>query len=389
MFQLDLPTLSIVMSTAAAFAVLVMVTIWRINRTLAGIRWWAACALCATVGLLPVLVTRAGWLPYGVAMLASNALLLMAVLLLLEGTLRFKGHLKPHRWRHGLWLVPLMLALLWRVRGDELTTIVLRDAFFVLVLLSSALVMARPPAVGNRLSNAFNAIALLVMALAMTARGWIALDMDSALALRQHPINGLVYLVTVFFLMGWTYSVHMACYLSAHRTIDTLDPIDGATGLLKGHALMKHLQHAIARSERSGIQFCYLLIHLDGLGWVAQTQGTATVAQVHQAMSERLRNFTRAADLASHLGHDQFALLIHHMPDQQHLRGAIARLRQALAQPFHGPSGQTLPVQPSLGMAIWPLDGSTSEALLNCAHQRMQAERMSLLNSGIDESLPG
>ena len=70
-------------------------------------------------------------------------------------------------------------------------------------------------------------------------------------------------------------------------------------------------------------------------------------------------------------------MVLHHTPTQEHLRGAVARLRGLLAQPIEV---RNTPIQLdiSLGMAMWPTDGQTMEALENIATQRMQAEKFSM-----------
>ena len=384
MKYLDRSTLSLVMVMASAVSALVMFAIWRINRLIPGVRWWVGATVLGTVGFALLMVAKPYLSNPGVSMLLSNMLLFSALLMILEGTLRFTDHPSTLRWRAGLLLIPVFMVLTWYYQNDPLTRRVFHDGTYALLLAVCAAMMMRGPNPEDRLVNALSAFFLLGIACVMGMRALVATQLDSESALDAHPINSVVFLVIVMFVMGWTYSVHMACYLRAQRTIRELEREDALTGLSSRNHLAEVVGQEIARSQRTGIRFSYLLIDVDDLRQLHQEQGHSASDEVLRALGERLREFARDADFACHLGNDQFAVLLHHTPTLEHLRGAISRLRQLLAAPIRLEDRSTQ-LDFSIGMAMWPVDGETQAALEETALQRMEAEKFSMFRPSLNQ----
>lgn len=387
MKYLDRSTLSLVMVMATAVSALVMFAIWRINRLIPGVRWWVGATGLGTIGFGLLMMARPYLSNPGVSMLLSNMLLFSSLLMILEGTLRFMQHPSALRWRVGLLLIPVFMALTWTYQDDALTRRVFHDGTYSLLLMVCAATMMRGPSSDDRMVNALAAFFLLGISTVMGLRAIIATQLPNEQALDAHPINSLVFLVIVMFVMGWTYSVHMACYLRAQRTIRELEREDSLTGLSSRNHLVEAMEQEIARSQRTGIRFSYLLIDVDDFSRLNDEQGHEAGDDVLRALGARLREFARDADFACHLGNDQFAVLLHHTPTLENLRGAVSRLRQLLASPI-ALKNQSTQLDFSIGMAMWPVDGESRNALEATALQRMQAEKFSMFKPSLNRQGP-
>ncbi|MDD0837062.1 GGDEF domain-containing protein [Curvibacter sp. HBC61] len=384
---LDRPTLSLLMVLAAAMSALLLTTIWRINRQLPGLAWWTGAAGLGCLGFAFMAVASPYVASAGVATLLSSSLLFAALLLILEGSLRFMRRDTPRRWWSGLVLLPVFMGLTWGCLDEVVIRRVFHDSVYAVLLLGCALAMLSRVNPEERLVNTLSALFMLGMALVMALRAVISSQIPHDGALDQHPIHAVVYLLLMLFVMGWTYCVHMACYLRSQAAARQMQREDFVTTLPGPHALDDALRQEIARSQRTGLRFSYLLIEVAEPGQTSDAPPPALPPEVLRAFGQRLRQFARDADFACHLGDGRFVVLLHHTPSQEHLRGAIARLRHSLLAPIQDRAAQA-PLDVNIGMAMWPLDGPDTAALGHTALQRMQAEKFSMFKPFLDDANP-
>ncbi|HNK31441.1 MAG TPA: GGDEF domain-containing protein, partial [Plasticicumulans sp.] len=92
------------------------------------------------------------------------------------------------------------------------------------------------------------------------------------------------------------------------------------------------------------------------------------------AVAERLRRRVRGSDLVGRLGGDDHVVVAGPVPtvgDIEHIRVTLA---EALAQPFEV-LDRELGLGGSIGVALYPRDGTTPEKLLRVADQSMYATK--------------
>ena len=105
-----------------------------------------------------------------------------------------------------------------------------------------------------------------------------------------------------------------------------------------------------------------MLLDVDRLKPVNDTRGHAAGAALLQAVAALLRAPARTIDLAARIGGDEFALLL---PENDHA-GAVT-LVQRLTDAAASQHIDGYPVRCSAGIAVYPADGRTVEALLRSA----------------------
>lgn len=363
--------------TAGSIAAVLLFTTWRAHRNMAGVRWFAAAGATGVVGFLLATLPapdsdRPDW-----PMLINSGLVFGGSLMLLEGSLRFMHRASRLRWRAGLVLVPVFVLLNWWYEDERLAQHIFHDSAYSMVMLVAAFTMLCPMKGDDRMVNTLIAFFLMGIAGAMAACSVVAGQVDSPEVLQKHPIQSLTLAVVVLCVMGWAYSLHMACYVRSQAALRLMQLKDPITGLSGRQRVANFMRREIARSERTGVRFCYLIVDLNEIHQAGGHHDSTTADEIVVAFGKRLDEYARDADFACPLGDDQFAVVLHHTPTQEHLRGAVARLRHLLAQPVEV---RNMPVQVdiSLGMAMWPTDGQTLEALEQIATQRMQAEKFSM-----------
>jgi diguanylate cyclase (GGDEF)-like protein len=151
-----------------------------------------------------------------------------------------------------------------------------------------------------------------------------------------------------------------------HRS--TRDPL---TGLLNYRELMGVLSTEIRRCLRTGRGFAVLFLDLDGLKAINDRLGHAAGSRALCRMADALRDAGRAADTMSRYGGDEFAVV---MPegDSDAALQAAGRITARLAADKEPPK-----ITASYGLALFPQDGDTPEALLaraDVALYRMKRE---------------
>jgi diguanylate cyclase (GGDEF)-like protein len=149
---------------------------------------------------------------------------------------------------------------------------------------------------------------------------------------------------------------HMADKLEQEALVDPL------TGLLNRRALERDLRREKARATRYGRGFSLVVIDLDGLKKVNDTDGHLAGDFYLQGLATALGEALRAGDSAYRVGGDEFVILL---PETGEVRADLVaqRVVDAGAPPF------------SWGGASFGPDGDDPDELLALADQRLYARR--------------
>ncbi|MGS0755677.1 putative bifunctional diguanylate cyclase/phosphodiesterase [Roseateles sp. GG27B] len=121
--------------------------------------------------------------------------------------------------------------------------------------------------------------------------------------------------------------------------------------------------------RRENMSFALFNVDLDRFKQINDTLGNAYGDRVLKEVAERLKACTRDVDMVARLGSDEFALLIH-QADMRSAEQAALRVQEAMSRPF---SFNTLSftVTCSTGIALFPADGKTADALMASAERAM------------------
>ncbi|WP_170121143.1 GGDEF domain-containing phosphodiesterase [Halomonas denitrificans] len=145
---------------------------------------------------------------------------------------------------------------------------------------------------------------------------------------------------------------------------------DPSTGLASQWVFEDRLRHAIERADRHDQPLAVLLVRLDRADEVRQAYGEQAMQTLLAQVSRRLTGTLRGEDSIAYLGDDRWAVLIEHPVSPESLQAAALRCLEAMEAPFslgRPPLLLTL----SIGIAIYPEDGITSEQLMGRAGQAL------------------
>lgn len=145
---------------------------------------------------------------------------------------------------------------------------------------------------------------------------------------------------------------------------------DGLTQLPNRSFFRQRLDRALHFAPDAAPKLAVLYLDLDGMKVVNDTYGHIAGDQMLRVVASRLLRAVRGADMVSRQGGDEFALLLANLPDRDHVAQIAAKLFAAVASPMQ--IGTTeLCVRASIGIAQYPHDGTTTDALLGNADVAM------------------
>jgi diguanylate cyclase (GGDEF)-like protein/PAS domain S-box-containing protein len=150
----------------------------------------------------------------------------------------------------------------------------------------------------------------------------------------------------------------------AEEQLQLLAVTDPLTGLGNYRRLVEALDAEIKRSGRTGRPFAVLLLDLDQLKKINDRYGHLIGSQALCRLADVLRVFCRAIDTAARYGGDEFAVIL---PETT---AAAARLVASRIRSRLEDSLQPV-ISASIGVAVYPQDGETMEALLRTADREL------------------
>ncbi len=157
----------------------------------------------------------------------------------------------------------------------------------------------------------------------------------------------------------------------AHEDLKHLATHDILTGLPNRSQLEERIKQAIAYASRYQRQLAVVFMDLNDFKSINDTLGHQAGDELLKTMADRMVKCVRSVDTVARLGGDEFVIVLFDQPEQgATIIPTLDRLRQAIAQPVQI-GGQTLHVSGSLGLAIFPADGTDAGALLRNADAAM------------------
>ncbi|USX16907.1 EAL domain-containing protein [Oxalobacteraceae bacterium OTU3CAMAD1] len=156
----------------------------------------------------------------------------------------------------------------------------------------------------------------------------------------------------------------------AEQRAHDLSTRDVLTNLVNRRALIQHLEHAVAVSDRNGIGFALLFLDLDKFKQVNDNYGHEAGDELLRQVSARLSAAVRVADIVARLGGDEFVVLIEGRAASANAARVARKIEMACALPFEI-GGHRLKTAASIGIALYPQDGANAQLLMKHADTAM------------------
>jgi diguanylate cyclase (GGDEF)-like protein/PAS domain S-box-containing protein len=131
------------------------------------------------------------------------------------------------------------------------------------------------------------------------------------------------------------------------------------------------LDAALRQARVSGEHLAVLFIDLDRFKVVNDTLGHHIGDGLLRSVAQRLKESVRSEDLVSRLGGDEFVAILRHLKDANQARWQAEHRLIPLVRQTHDVLGHALNVSCSVGIALYPQDGSDLDELMRRADAAM------------------
>jgi len=145
---------------------------------------------------------------------------------------------------------------------------------------------------------------------------------------------------------------------------------DYLTNIPNRYLLLDRINHLIAQSERDTNTFALLYIDVDNFKTINDSKGHAFGDDVLKETALRLKQSIRNSDTVARIGGDEFVVLLEKIADENDVSNMIGVLTNALNRVFCI-QNEELHFRCSIGSALYPHQGETTDALLAAADKAM------------------
>jgi diguanylate cyclase (GGDEF)-like protein/PAS domain S-box-containing protein len=149
---------------------------------------------------------------------------------------------------------------------------------------------------------------------------------------------------------------------------------DPLTGLPNRKLLQDRLQEALVWANDHGQLAALLFLDLDGFKAINDTLGHRVGDLLLKAVAQRLTGCLRGSDLVARLGGDEFVVLLPAIPGVQDVARVAEKILATLSKKFVLEE-QSILITTSLGVSIYPLDGTDMDSLMVKADQAMYSAK--------------
>jgi diguanylate cyclase (GGDEF)-like protein len=139
-------------------------------------------------------------------------------------------------------------------------------------------------------------------------------------------------------------------------------------------SLDKHLDAMITEARNAAGIFGFIYIDLDEFKQINDFYGHQVGDRYLQEVALRMKRQLRSHDLLARQGGDEFAALVPVVRSRVEVEEIAERLERCFDEPF-AIDDYTVQGSASVGIAIYPSDGDTKDALLNTADAAMYREK--------------
>jgi diguanylate cyclase (GGDEF)-like protein/PAS domain S-box-containing protein len=156
----------------------------------------------------------------------------------------------------------------------------------------------------------------------------------------------------------------------SEKQIEYLAYYDTVTGLPNRALLLDRLHQALALAHREGRELALLFLDLDNFKDLNNTKGHDVGDKLLKEVARRLNGCLCESNTLARLGGDEFVIVLTSIRDEEGAAATARRVQALFNDPFLI-DGQEFYSSASIGIALYPEDGTDVESLFKCADAAM------------------
>jgi diguanylate cyclase (GGDEF)-like protein/PAS domain S-box-containing protein len=145
---------------------------------------------------------------------------------------------------------------------------------------------------------------------------------------------------------------------------------DTLTGLANRMLAKNRTEQIIATAKRDKVKNAFLFLDLDDFKRINDSLGHPTGDKILKAVASRLKESIRESDVISRQGGDEFLVILPNVKSEDEITIVAKKILAELEKPFDV-NTHTLNISGSIGISVFPEDGTNFESLLQSADTAM------------------
>jgi len=158
--------------------------------------------------------------------------------------------------------------------------------------------------------------------------------------------------------------------IESEKKIKHMAHHDALTGLANRWLMDDRLDRQIALSQRDQSSFSLLFVDLNKFKPINDTYGHEAGDTVLKTVAQRLVGLLRESDTIARIGGDEYVILLTHIKSHEDAQKIAQKIHHLFSEPFDI-THQSIYLTCSIGIALFPHDGTTRDALYTHADQSM------------------
>lgn len=155
---------------------------------------------------------------------------------------------------------------------------------------------------------------------------------------------------------------------------------DALTNLPNRNLLQDRIKQALIYAKRNKVQGAVMFIDLDKFKIINDTLGHDFGDHLLKDVAHRLVSCLRNQDTVARYGGDEFIVVLHSVANLQSIGPVTRKLLDSLLKPYHF-KNQELNISASVGIAVFPDDGSDADSLITNSDAAMYTAKQAGRNN--------
>ena len=146
---------------------------------------------------------------------------------------------------------------------------------------------------------------------------------------------------------------------------------DPLTALTNRSLFNEGLASALHTAQRDNTRLALLFLDINDFKGINDVHGHAVGDRVLCVIARRLERCVRESDLVARMGGDEFTVLLTDVQSHEAVSSKVAQILAAMAEPLGAEFGPVKMPSCSVGVAVYPADGTDADTLLSHADSDM------------------